>query len=122
MALTQRKRAFLKALEKGRGIIEYACKATKVPRSTYYKWMKIDEEFAEHVRNINEVAIDYAESALLNNIKQGKETSIIFYLKTKGKERGYTERMEYVDKTNYVESFNDLVKAADEYKKQREGK
>ena len=122
MALTQRKRAFLTALEKGRGIIAYACKATKVPRSTYYKWMKIDGEFAERVRDISEVTIDTVESSLLNRIKKEDTTAIIFFLKTKGKERGYTERTEYVDKTNYVESFNDLVKAADKQNLEQEQK
>jgi hypothetical protein len=40
------------------------------------------------------VALDTAESALFNQIKEGNVTSIIFYLKTKGRRRGYVERQE----------------------------
>ena len=31
---------------------------------------------------------------LYKNIKDGRETSLIFYLKTKGKQRGYIEKQE----------------------------
>lgn len=38
--------------------------------------------------------LDYAESRLLSLIAEGDRTAIIFYLKCKGKARGYTERQE----------------------------
>ena len=52
----------------------------------------------QEVESIEDVALDFAESALHDNIKNGKEASIIFYLKTKGKNRGYVERQEITGK------------------------
>ncbi|MEF2920033.1 MAG: hypothetical protein U0O22_06120, partial [Acutalibacteraceae bacterium] len=46
------------------------------------------------VDEINEATLDFVESKLLENIKKGEVTSIIFYLKTKGRNRGYQEKTE----------------------------
>jgi len=88
------KQRILKALVETLGIVTDACKLAKVERSTYYKYLKADPDFAKEVENIEDVALDFAESALHKNIANGKEASIIFYLKTKGKKRGYIERQE----------------------------
>ena len=42
----------------------------------------------------SETTIDFVESQLLKNINEGDTTSIIFFLKTKAKHRGYVERQE----------------------------
>ncbi len=38
--------------------------------------------------------MDFAESQLYKQIKEGSTAATIFYLKTKGKKRGYIERQE----------------------------
>jgi hypothetical protein len=38
--------------------------------------------------------LDFAESQLYKQIKDGSTTATIFYLKTKGKQRGYVERQQ----------------------------
>ena len=63
-------------------------------RQSYYNWMENDPAFAEEVEAIRQEQIDTVESALLNKIEGGDTTAVIFYLKTKGKERGYSERTE----------------------------
>lgn len=89
-----KKEALLKALEKSLGVVTAACKKSETPRSTYYKWLKEDKDFAKDVRDIENVALDFAESQLHKQISDNSTAATIFYLKTKGKGRGYVERQE----------------------------
>ena len=56
--------------------------------------MREDKKFETKVSDVGESNIDFAETVLLKNIREGKETSLIFFLKTKGRERGYIEKIE----------------------------
>jgi|TARA_R100001594_G_scaffold81562_1_gene116080 hypothetical protein len=89
-----KKETMLKALENSLGVVTVACKQADIPRSTYYKWLKEDVEFAKEVREIENIALDFAESQLHSQMKDGSTSATIFYLKTKGKKRGYVERQE----------------------------
>ena len=84
----------LKALESSLGVVTVACKKADIPRSTYYKWLKEDKDFALAVEDIENIALDFAESQLHSQIGDGNTSATIFYLKTKGKKRGYIERQE----------------------------
>lgn len=90
--MEENKQAFLEALNASYGIIAEACEAMHMSRSTFYRWYKTDEEFKEQVDIVTETQIDYVESKLIKNISAGDTTAIIFYLKTKGKARGYSEK------------------------------
>ena len=89
-----KKETILQALENSLGVVTIACKQADVPRSTYYKWLKEDEEFAKAVKEIENIALDFAESQLHSQMRDGNTSATIFYLKTKGKKRGYIERQE----------------------------
>ena len=89
-----KKETLLKSLEQSLGVVTIACKKANIPRSTYYKWLKEDSDFAEQVRDIENVALDFAESQLHKQISENSTSATIFYLKTKGKARGYVERQE----------------------------
>ena len=89
-----KKEAMLQALENSLGVVTVACKQADVPRSTYYKWLNEDEDFAKSVKEIENIALDFAESQLHSQMKDGNTSATIFYLKTKGKKRGYIERSE----------------------------
>jgi hypothetical protein len=89
-----KKKALLAALEKNLGIVTQATKQVGIHRSTYYDWMEQDPEFAKAARDIQEVALDFVEGKLLKRIQDESDTAILFYLKTKGKHRGYIERTE----------------------------
>ena len=90
-----KKEKLLKALQETQGLIYHACKkAGNISRSTYYRYMREDEEFAQAVEDIKEAQIDYVEGQLIKNISSGKETSFIFYLKSKARDRGYAEKLD----------------------------
>lgn len=89
-----KKKAFLAKMETTLGNITASCKAANIARSTYYEWMEKDPKFAAAVNELAEANIDFAESCLKQQIKDGNTTATIFYLKTKGKSRGYIETHE----------------------------
>lgn len=105
--LTDKQKKFLEALENSAGIVSTACKKMKISRQTYYNWKKKNEKFAEGVEEIKEGVIDFAESMLLQKIKEGDTTSIIFFLKTKGRHRGYVETKE-LEVNAKVEIIDDI--------------
>ena len=92
--MTTKKRAMLEALEKSLGVVTTAARVADVSRETHYRWLKEDAEYKEAVRLIGEQAIDFAESYLHALIKDKNPAAVIFFLKTKGKARGYVERQE----------------------------
>jgi len=90
------KKAMLEALEKTLGIVSTAANIVGITRKTHYDWLNKDPEYAKSVSELENLALDYAESKLFKNIEKEKEASVFFYLKTKGKKRGYVERQEIV--------------------------
>jgi hypothetical protein len=94
MAKEAEKEAFTEALEMNLANIKLTCAKVGISRRTYYDWFEDDKEFAERCIEVTEGLIDLAETALLGKIKEGDTTALIFFLKTKGKHRGYTERTE----------------------------
>ena len=88
------KRQLVEALEKSLGVVTTAVKIVGIARSTFYEWYNNDEAFKKEVDSIGDIALDFAESQLHKQIKDGNSTATIFYLKTKGKRRGYIERQE----------------------------
>jgi len=89
-----KKEALLAALTKCKGIVTDACKAAKIPRSTHYNWLKTDAEYQQAVEDLNEIALDFGERCLFKLMENENATAVIFFLKTKGKKRGYVERQE----------------------------
>jgi hypothetical protein len=76
------------------GINNAIAEKLKVAPSTVSNWFRK----YPHLRAVREEAqervLDLAESQLVNAIKASNLTAVIFYLKTKGKARGYSERQE----------------------------
>ena len=88
------KKALIEALEKSLGIVTTACKKVGIGRTTFYNYYNDDSEFKAQVDDIANMSLDFAESKLLEQIKENSTAATIFYLKTKGKKRGYVERQE----------------------------
>jgi hypothetical protein len=81
-------------MEKSLGVVTSACKKVGVGRTTYYEYYNNDPEFKAQIDDISNVALDFAESQLHKQIREGNTSATIFYLKTKGRDRGYVERQE----------------------------
>lgn len=94
-----KKKTLIEAYRKSFGNISVACRSIGIDRSTHYRWLKEDEQFAKAIEEIepDEDLVDFAENALQKKIQDGDTTAIIFTLKTKGKKRGYVERVENVE-------------------------
>ena len=89
-----KKEAMLEALEKSLGIVSTAAKMVGIDRSTHYAWLKADADYNKAVSSIQDSVLDFAESHLYKLVKEGNPAATIFFLKTKGKKRGYIERQE----------------------------
>lgn len=92
-SLTPPQKRFLEALRGTLGNVSEACSVTGTARATHYLWRK-SPSYAEAVEEIEEAAVDRAESALFRLIEEGNVPAVIFFLKTKGKKRGYTEKID----------------------------
>lgn len=132
----QQKKKLLAALTATLGVVETACQKAGVGRRTHYDWLKEDAAYAADVAEIVDISLDFAESHLLKVIrgyslpdskvfldKDTKEPIVvpitkhigtdvgatIFYLKTKGKARGYVERqqIEQVTPTDTADLLTD---------------
>jgi hypothetical protein len=86
------KKRVIEALEKSLGVITTACKIAEVSRTQFYNWLKDDEDFAKKVQQI----------------KENSTAATIFFLKTKGKKRGYIERQE-IDHTTQGEAIGSSI-------------
>lgn len=96
MAKSQKftKKQVEEALRQAGGMKYIAAEKLKCAPSTITAYLKKYKSLEKVVDEATELTLDVAEAALINKIKDGDTTSIIFYLKTKGKKRGYSERHE----------------------------
>ena len=89
------KTAVKENIYKYNGNISAVARAFGKSRKWIYQYCKEKHpELWDCVEDARETMLDNAESQLYKNILSGKETSLIFYLKTQGKQRGYIEKTE----------------------------
>ena len=92
--MTRKMKDFLEAYDRSLGNVSTACRAVGITRRTFYNWKNGNEGFRQSVEELDAYNLDFAETMLMKHIREGDTTSLIFYLKTKGRERGYVERVE----------------------------
>lgn len=90
--LTTPKLRLLEELARSYGVITTACKRAGICRERFYEWGKKDELFRKYAAEIIDSQIEVVESKLLELIENNNPTAIIYYLKTKGRDRGWNER------------------------------
>lgn len=83
--------------------INETCEALGITRVTFYRWRDADPELDRMIQEAAEALIDFAECQLMKLIKAGDAKSIIFFLKTKGKHRGYVESTEITGNLNGIQ-------------------
>lgn len=83
------------------GNISATCKKLKIGRTTYVDRYSKDAEFRLACDNVQEELLDLAESKALELINEKNTQMIIFFLKTKGKSRGYVERTEVDERVQH---------------------
>ncbi len=83
------------ALQKCGGIRNRAAQMLGCARQTIGDYIDRHPELAEIEIEAVEARLDFAEDKLMQNIERGKEPSVFFFLKCKGKRRGYVERTEH---------------------------
>ena len=114
------KKILIEALISTLGVITSACKKAGIARQTFYNYYNNDVKFKKEVDDIENIALDFVESKLYSQISDDNITATIFYLKTKGKKRGYIERQEITGKDGkdlpQFTGFNFLPSSEDETK------
>jgi hypothetical protein len=92
------KKQFPEILRECMGLVTKACEKAGVGRTTYYEWRKDDPEFATLCDATQEYVGDFVESKLYKLINDENPTAILFYCKTKLRNKGYVERIETTGK------------------------
>ena len=93
------------ALNKSGGFLTVAAQKLGCHYTTVQNYINRYEELQIEQRHLKEKYIDLAESKLVENIRDGKEASIFFFLKCKAKSRGYIEKAD-AEPTQINISFN----------------
>ena len=85
------KKQFLAAIEGSGGIVLLVARRLSCHPQTVNEYLNRDPELREQLDREKECMIDAAESTLMNLIKKGSIPATIFFLKTRGRDRGYSE-------------------------------
>ena len=97
-----RQAKFLKAFMGHNWNISRTCESIGLNRRVFQDWKDTDPDFVEKYETLTETVLDNVEESLLGMIENGDTAAAIFFLKTKGKMRGYVERETANAKTNKI--------------------
>lgn len=92
------KEAVEEALKKSGGLASGAARILDCSVQTVLNYIKRFPELEEIRRDVVTRVVDKAEAGLFQLVSEGDRTSIIFTLKTLGRNRGYSERHEVTGK------------------------
>ena len=88
------KQKLREALDASLGIVTEACDKAQLSRTQHYKWYKEDIKYRYAVDSIENKFIDFAETHLKNQIASGSVQATTFFLRTRGRKRGYAEKQD----------------------------
>jgi hypothetical protein len=90
------KQALIEALREADGNMASVARKFNCHRSLVWQYVDGDPKLRELTEELTETFIDIAESELFKQIREGNTAAIIFFLKTKARHRGYSERLELI--------------------------
>lgn len=94
----------LLALTKSEGFITTAAGHLKCSAKTVERYVRRYPSLRQLIDQLKEKHLDQIENVLLNRARKGDPWAVIFFLKTRGRLRGYTEKYEisheFRDKTD----------------------
>ena len=102
-----------KALRRQKGIIAAAAKNLGIARETLQRKVGKHPRLRKACDEALEEMKDLAEGKLYQNIMDGKESSIHYFLRTQAKDRGYTERSEVTGKDGGAIVYEDTAREFD---------
>ncbi len=103
----------IEAIQLHNGNLAAVARTLKASRSGIYKRLKQLPSAQEALKDARETMLDEAEATLYQDALTGNTTALIFFLKTQGKSRGYTEKVEHVG--NQAEPVVIAVVQKDDY-------
>ena len=92
-SLTKRQLDFIEIYKKKMGLISTTCESANVSRAMYYRWLE-KPAFRLAIEEATTSIKDFGEASLYKSINKGDVASIIFFNKTKNRDRGYIEKPE----------------------------
>lgn len=101
---------FLVIYSNNYGNLTKSLKDANISRDKILRQRRVNDVFRQKMDEIDEELLDIAEAALMRRIEDGDTQAIMFFLKTKGKNRGYTQKVDVeVTQTKFVEiQFEEL--------------
>jgi hypothetical protein len=106
-----RKKAMIEAMQNSLGNITYSTRSIGVSRASHYGWMRTDENYKKQIEECKEIALDFVEAALMKLISKGKTSAIIYFLKHRGRSRGYNigcHGCKYLEQANQKNEFEKM--------------
>ena len=82
------------AIRESNGILAVAARRVGCSRTTIHTYVNKYASVRKAYEDANETTLDFVEGKLMELVRAGNVAATIFFLKTKGKSRGYVERQE----------------------------
>jgi hypothetical protein len=90
----RKKKEFVESFPKLLFSVTKTCKKVEISRRTYHNWRNNDEIFNEAIKILNEQRMEFGEDCLYRSMNKLHPQSILFWMRTKGKDLGYNEKNE----------------------------
>lgn len=88
----------IEALRASGGVVTLAADKCGVVRQTMAKWIANNKSLRAACDEITEEMVDIAEAQMIGLVRAGDRESVKFFLRCKGKGRGWNDRIEVVGK------------------------